>query len=426
MGNLHLAPSCECSEEVISHLTYFLQGLSLPYLFMASPSHVFSSSIAPILFTVSVTMSSPLLVLNLILRSPLPIPAALFSRSYSSTPTSEPSNPVAEIRIHPEMRARSTSMTVVEGRRSGDVWIANGEAVDGRGKAARVLGLLTPSPRLAVLPLSGEEQNMEELTPPLPIQDHSDASVALSSPSANSIELGVARTRKESKASSYYSGADESLAYRSQIMVAQRHYSTMATTVHLPPSPKFASGSYVNTLNAAETVSTGVERGLTRGHVRARSASSSLQTPRSSMQNRFPLTPPPASPLPPTPPNVRALQHSRSLHHSRSQSSSGSGYSFGPIGHANQIDSLSAGLLPLLVPGLKIGQEMIINNSSPPRSRTGDEVKTRTPPQDEELGFTTSPPSFNSPDMHHSTPARQGKRSKSSSKWRHMSLPSWV
>ena len=393
---------------------------------MASPSHGLSSSVVPILLALSVTVSSPLLALNILLRSPLPIPAALFSRSYGAVQASEASNSVTEIRIHPEMRGRSTSLTVVEGRRSGDVWISNGEAVDGRGKAARVLGLLTPSPRLAVLPLSKEQQAVEELTPPLPMQDDSGASIAMSSPSANSAEMGVARTRKESKASSYYSGADESLAYRSQIMVAQRHYSAMATTVYLPPSPKFASGSVMQRSSVGKplddigAVSTGVERGITKGHIRSHSASSSLQTPRSSMQNRFPLTPPPSSPLPPTPPNVRALPHSRS------HSSSGSGFSFGPIGHANQIDSLSAGVLPLLIPGLKIGQDMVINaSSSPPRSRRVDEIKTRTPPRDDELGFATST-SFNSPEMH-STPARPGrKRSGAASKWRHMSLPSWV
>ena len=389
---------------------------------MASPNQDISSSFAPILLTLSVTLSSPLLALNLLLRSPLPIPAVLFSRSYSQALASEGSNSVTEIRIHPEMRARSSSLTVVEGRRSGDVWITNGEAVDGRGKAARVFGLLTPSPRLAVLPLSREGQHVEELMPPLPIQDESAVSIALSSPSANSAEMGFARTRKDSKASSYYSVADESLAYKSQIMIAQRHYSAMATTVYLPPAPKFPSGSRPqgafpgDASDSAGAISTGVERGITRGHLRSQSASSSLQTPRSSIKNRFPLTPPPSSPLPPTPPNVRAFQHSRS------QSSSGSRFSFGPIGHANQIDSLSAGVLPLLVPGLKVGRDMVINDcSSPPRSRGGDEVM-RTPPLDDELGFTTST-SFNSPEIH-STPARPGKRSKAANKWRHLSLPS--
>ncbi|KAF8592665.1 hypothetical protein K439DRAFT_1625998 [Ramaria rubella] len=390
-------------------------GLSLPYFFTASPAHVFTSPIIPVLFTLSVTLPSPLLALNLLLRSPLPIPAALFSRSYTSAPTSEAPNSRTEIRIHPEMRARSTSMTVVEDRRSGDVWIANGEAVDGRGKAARVLGLLAPTPRLAVLPPAEDGQANGELTPPLPIQDEYAASMALSSPSANSAEMGVARSRKDSKASSYYSGADDSLAYKSQIMVAQRHYSAMATTVYIPASPKFGSGSYsqtaANPVDQNGSFTTGVERRITRGHARTQSASSSLQTPRSSMQHRFPLTPPPASPLPPTPPNVRALQHSRS------QSSSGSGFSFGPIGNANQIDSLSAGVLPLLVPGLKVGRNMISDSSSPPRKQN-----EKTSGKDDEFGFMTST-SFNSPEMH-STPAKAGKRMGNGNRWKHLSLPS--
>ncbi|KAF8528778.1 hypothetical protein BU17DRAFT_37112 [Hysterangium stoloniferum] len=393
-------------------------GLSLPYFFMSSPTHPLGN-LPPVLLTLAVTASSPLLALNIICQAPLPVPAALFSRSYTAASTSEHITSTSEVRIHPEMqtRGRSSSMTVVEGRRSGDIWITNGEAVDGRGKAARVLGLLAPTPKLSVLPFREKEED-GELTPPLPIQDESSASFAPSSPGMNSIEMGMARPRKESKASSYYSGGDESLAYKTQIMVAQRHYSAMATTVYLgPTSPQEQSGAVSGSNNVLnDAVSTGVQRGITKSHMRSQSASSSLKTPRSSMQHRFPLTPPPASPLPPTPPNVRALQHSRS------QSSSGaSGFSFGPIGNANQIDSLSAGVLPLLVPGLKVSKNVIAPELRPSRSR--EQAKTsHTPPRDEEfgLGFTTST-SFNSPELH-STPARPSRRA--GNRWKHFSLPS--
>ena len=392
------------------------QSLSLSYLFMASPSRDFSSSFAPLLLTLSVTVSAPLLALNLLLCAPLPIPVALFSRSYFQAPTTEARNSATEIRTYPEMCARSSSLTVVEGRRSGDVWIANGKPVDGHGKAARVLGLLMPSPRLAVLPLPKEGKHVEELTPPVPIPDESAVSMAISSPGADSAELGVMRTRKDSKASSYYSGADESIAYESQIMVAQRNFSAMATTVYLRPLGAQQTSVDNNASGTAEAMSMGVERTITRGHVCSQSASSSLQTPRTSMQSRFPLTPP-ASPLPPSPLNVRAFRHSRP------QSSSGSRFSFGPIGHTSQIDSLSAGVVPLLSPGLKVGWDTVINDSSsPPRMRGGNEVKSKTPLRDDELGSTTST-SFNSPVMH-STPAGPGKRSGAANQWRHLSLPS--
>jgi len=47
---------------------------------------------------------------------------------------------------------KTSSYTVIEGRRSGDVWIEQGQAVNGRSKAGRVMSLLVPNPRLSVLP----------------------------------------------------------------------------------------------------------------------------------------------------------------------------------------------------------------------------------------------------------------------------------
>lgn len=368
--------------------------------------------------TLSVTLSSPLLAFSVLFRLSLPIPAALFSRNYTSAPMSEKSN-VSEIRIHPEMRARSTSMTVVEGRRSGDVWISRGEAVDGRGKAARVLGLLAPSPKLAVLPIR-ESKDADELVPPRPILDESATSIAPSSPGVGSIEMGIARHRRsESKASSHYSGNDEHLTQRTQVLVAQRHYSAMATTVYLSSSARNpASPTEVE----PQAVSTGIQRGITKGHMRSQSAASTLNTPRNSM-HRFPLTPPPSTPLPPTPPHVKAL-------HSRNHSSSGtSGYSFGPIANPNQIDSLSAGVLPLLVPGLRVSKELVRSNpntklpplrdpwAGKPKMATLPKRVTVTPPREDEFGFSSV--SFHSPELH-STPAHP----KDKKKRKHLSLPS--
>jgi hypothetical protein len=45
---------------------------------------------------------------------------------------------------------RSGSVTAVEGRSFGDVWITQGDAIVRKGKPSRALGLMTPVPRLAV------------------------------------------------------------------------------------------------------------------------------------------------------------------------------------------------------------------------------------------------------------------------------------
>lgn len=52
---------------------------------------------------------------------------------------------------HLRIRHKSRNYTAVEGRRSGDIWIDNGQAVDGLNRAERVLSLLLPHPRLSVL-----------------------------------------------------------------------------------------------------------------------------------------------------------------------------------------------------------------------------------------------------------------------------------
>ena len=69
----------------------------------------------------------------------------------------------------------STAITAVEGRRSGDIWLTNGDAVDGKNKLGRAVGMLSPMPKLSVMP---PEECDEPLTPPLPIQDE-DSSLPL-------------------------------------------------------------------------------------------------------------------------------------------------------------------------------------------------------------------------------------------------------
>jgi len=306
----------------------------------------------------------------------------------------------------------------VEGRRSGDVWVTNGDAIDGKGKVGRAFEMLNAKPKLSVLPLENVIVKLidGELTPPLPLQSAPD-SVPHTPASENSEELG----RKKSKASSYCSGTDETGLHTARVMVAQKHYSALAMTMVVPPSPDPEGKSFAAPSEEVETagISSGVavyERTEGRSHCRTRSTSS-VSTSRS----RNVISPPPALPLPPTPPSVKAA---RAMAHKRSYSS---GLSM------TEIDALSAGMLPKLVPGLKIGEGVKISNdwrlssSSHIRGsmvgRTFDDFLSNLP---KEIGV--SPGEFSSPEFH-STPATNGKKAgqrarKASHKRHHFSLPS--
>ncbi|KAL6309855.1 hypothetical protein BKA93DRAFT_925199 [Sparassis latifolia] len=406
--------------------------LGLPYLATVSASHPVASPVMSVLLILSVTLSSPLLALNILFRSPLPIPTGLFE-TYDEPPSMVMRTPspysLPPIRFSHEYK-RSGSITVVEGRRSGDVWLSNGDAVDSKSKLGRAIGLLHPKPKLSVLP-PGEDVQEAELTPPLPMQTE-DSGVRLpeTPQSQNSAELGQKRTRKDSKASSYYSGASDSVAFATQIMIAQRHYSALATTMVVPPSPdrhaaldNEATGLSVSVsgVQAAQDEST-----RRHSHLRARSVSSVNG-------GNFSMSPPPASPLPPTPPSVRERKARLAQHRkSQSQSSASTGFSFGAVANdsVGEIDALSAHLLPLLVPGLKIGADMKIREGwTSPMSTLGTSAKrgntkgTRTVPQ--ELGGLSS--DFSSPELHSTPPLRMAaprEQKMSTHKRHHFSLPS--
>jgi len=313
---------------------------------------------------------------------------------------------------------RSGSVTVVEGRRSGDVWLAKGDAIDGKNKIGRAFEMLNAKPKLSVLPL--EDVIVKtidgELTPPLPLQSAPN-SVPPTPMSENSEELG----RKKSKASSHYSNTDETALHTARVMVAQKHYSALAMTMVVPPSPDPEGKSFAAVPEEMETtgIASGVavyERTEGRSHCRTRSTSS-ISTSRS----RNVISPPPSFPLPPTPPSVKAA---RAMAHKRSYSS---GLSM------TEIDALSAGILPNLVPGLKIGEGVKISDDwrlssashvrGSMTGRTFDDFLAGLP---KELGGL--PGEFSSPEFH-STPATNGKKvgqrtRKAGHKRHHFSLPS--
>ncbi|KAH9943214.1 uncharacterized protein BXZ73DRAFT_97267 [Epithele typhae] len=423
-------------------LIWVPQGLALPFMFMASPSSPMST-VGSILFLLSVTLSSPLLAVNLLFRSPIPIPSELFE-SYSEPPSAvlrapSPQSTVASAYKYSHEYKRSGSVTVVESRRSTDVWLTNGDAVDGRGKIGRALGLLQAKPKLAVLPSEGEKvQYQEPLTPPLPIQDVCDRSLPPTpAQSVRSEEFGrtPGRSRKHSKASSYYSGASESQVFQTQILIAQRHYSAVAQMVAVPPSPTGLTHEAGQDTRA--TAATGVESKRTSRHSHLRVRSVSSVTGGSSVDSRFPVSPPPASPLPPTPPSVRERKARMMAHRkTHSQSSSSAGFSFGPVAGDDmaEIDALSAKVLPLLVPGLKVGNDIRVRDdwefslsfrNQHHASNTGTVKSSKTVPA-ELGGYSTD---FSSP-VGHSTPAEQPKaattrdRKVSGHRRNHFSLPS--
>ena len=431
---------------ILQHSHSSPQALGLPFLFMVSPGSPVSSA-ASIVLMLSVTLSAPLLALNLLFRSPIPIPTDLFE-TYSEPPSAvlrapSPQSTVASAYKYSHEYKRSGSVTVVESRRSTDVWLTNGDAVDGKSKVSRALGMLQPKPKLAVLPPEGEKvMDNEPLTPPLPMQMQPERSLPPTpAQSERSAEFGRTprRLRKESKASSYYSGSSDSAAFQTQIMIAQRHYSALAQTIAVPPSPTApVAPERRASMDDAAAAASGIEtKSVTRTsqHLRVRSVSSI--TGNTSVDSRFPVSPPPASPLPPTPPSVRERKARMMSHRkSHSHSSSSAGFSFGPIAGDDmaEIDALSAKVLPLLVPGLTVGTDVRIREDwtqwtrSPREAKaTGTMRSSKTVPV-ELGGYSTD---FSSPDGH-STPLEHVKkaapreRKASGHRRQHFSLPRYV
>jgi len=110
-------------------------GLCFPYLFLLS-QHALPSTVVQALFTLLITLTSPLLVPNISFNSPLPIPTGLFDIRGPANPNQIflPGSLPPRKWSHEYKCSTSPSVTVVEGRRSGDVWLSKGNAVDGKGK----------------------------------------------------------------------------------------------------------------------------------------------------------------------------------------------------------------------------------------------------------------------------------------------------
>ncbi|KAG6884823.1 hypothetical protein C0993_007996 [Termitomyces sp. T159_Od127] len=353
-------------------------------------------------FILSVTISSPILAINVLSRSPIPIPSGLFDVHEPDTRVKQRALPVvstdAPFRYSKEYkRSTSTSPTVVEGRRSGDVWITNGNAVEGKGKMGRVMGLLPPIPKLSVLP---EVEDDHFCTQPLPIRkEDSDFPVNLHNRSYSETSARFERHRKDSIVSSRLSEARDSLAYAGKIMIAQRHYSALAQTIVVTcPSEKDQSAKADNVIGSA----TGAKSTNESVHLRSRSVSF-INGPKNSTNELTP-SPPPTIPLPPTPPRMRTT---RFACHTKSHSS---GYSFGPVDDMNEIDSLTAGVLPILVPGINLDGMKVTEGDYSPLGTFSDNKRRKAAKKLEEFrGDLSSPEVHSTPVTHRARDQRSRK-----------------
>ena len=115
----------------------WIQGLSVPSLVMRDSSHQFVSVIPAVLLVLSVTMSSPILALQFIFGTPLPeIPTDLFECPDAPSILLRSPNETIDTGVF-DMQQRNFSSVTVLSRRSGDVWVEKGDAVDGRNKVGR-------------------------------------------------------------------------------------------------------------------------------------------------------------------------------------------------------------------------------------------------------------------------------------------------
>ncbi|KIM91232.1 hypothetical protein PILCRDRAFT_169800 [Piloderma croceum F 1598] len=338
-------------------------GLALPYFFFISPSGSVTPLAARVLLVMSVTISSPLLALNLLLRSPMPIPAGLFETRKGPNATTPASRfKHGSLDNYARECKRSGSITVVEGRRSGDIWLSNGDAVVNKNKFGRTMEMLTPAPKLSILP---PEESHEDHKYTSPLVTQIDDAPCLGAPAPNRAVL----RRTKSLDLSHYSASNESLACTTKILIARKHFSTPAQTIMVPASER--QPGILDPPGAA------IDK-PSNGHLRARSISSAMRL--SSMGF--------------TVKNARLAK----MGHRKSLSSDA--LPLKVIDDINEIDAMTAGLLPRLVPGLKVGRRMKIRDSIMP---TDMFTEKELSPEFRVLGASEA---LSSPELH-STPARK-------------------
>jgi hypothetical protein len=378
--------------------------------------------------------SSPLPFYPAVFLHPTPTPSLehLQARAFSPADTSA-SGSLPYDMVH----KNSSQATVVESRKSSDVWLEKGDAVDGKGKFGRAFEMLHPVPKLSVLPLDHEAMDDDDtndsqrtqtpltFTFPLsirtsnagyPTRDEMEryrmssdpvvqaAGAALAKKAARKAEMERESQRKR-KASSVHS------VEKTKIMIAERHVSTMAMTVVMPKSPVESQASWSSSV--ARQIGD-----VMAGHLRSRSVSSAAPSTSttyskaSATGSTAPISPPPSFPLPPTPPSVRRLKHARSQ--------SSSALSLGAVlSELYDIESLSAALRrkkrTTSTGEIDEVEELIHAMATPVMP-----LKTKKGPD-----WSSESKPFESPE-NHSTPVQEARKRKDSRHKRagHYSLPS--
>lgn len=242
--------------------------------------------------------------------------------------------------------------------------------------------MLSPLPKLSVV--SPKETALESPPlPPIPIPDEESWHAIARVPRHSVSDLGAQFGRLDRRSGRISATMDEGDLTR--IMVAQRHYSTLAQTMVVVPGSNSDKGECA----VGSATGAAVHKSIGAAHLRTRSISTSTgpQTPTSSTFND--VSTPPPFPLPPTPPSVQAARLASKSHRKWYSSSQ----SFGPVDETNEIDSLTAGVLPNLIPGLLIGPEMKVTDGA--YSPAGTLGRNKSVDIPEEFGM-----SFSSPDAH--------------------------
>ncbi|KAH9174604.1 hypothetical protein EDB89DRAFT_2067548 [Lactarius sanguifluus] len=148
------APSPPVIDISVLRILAWLAGVWVPLVFICialhpSPQRLESTKqhvLQSVLLTISVTVSSPILALNLLLRHPIPIRSDVFDA---------PRDP------HPVARKYSPSMGSPSPFSDRHTWSprprrVTGSATDGKSHLKRLLGVLGPAPKLSLLPPSND------------------------------------------------------------------------------------------------------------------------------------------------------------------------------------------------------------------------------------------------------------------------------
>jgi len=115
----------------------------LPYIIHLNGSNLQSSESASILLAISVTVSSPILALNLLLRHPIPFRSGVFDA---------PRDPHPVARYYAPSMGSPSPFTDRHKWSTGTKQVTGHSATNGKSHLKRLLGVLAPAPKLSLLP----------------------------------------------------------------------------------------------------------------------------------------------------------------------------------------------------------------------------------------------------------------------------------